>query len=648
MSKPTKLILTEQEKALIYQELQRIQNTVFSELDSLRDEILSRAKENGYDGSEIANEFEIYKEDLDKARLDFVEEGLMKVFQSPKPLKPQQKKQVRFAQYQDLEQVRYFDKDASVSSQMPVLESNLDRFNFVARGVNLTQQNIDALLRIALKKYHQEKTDEEIDELIRTQFSMAYLPFDEKDESLDYSLRDAVLNFLGQDPPQKKATILVGLGEINQQNALEAQNGHWFCLNLERRGNKILAYTIDSLGVIERASVNRIIAKIPQTQIEDVLEKDEILSDLNLRALQQIPQLKFQTGYYDCDRQKGVDCGYHAVFNALLVHFGYGSCDGENLRILQDGKQVKIDEFISQRIKDLQARFNYQEQVGQTQENNAEEAELLARIEHFQVPEIVKSVLIYCLISQEKKPDFLEFFRDVENIFVLRKLIEMDVFVSVELMFLLSKLQQEFLFPVNSVGEKLQEDLIFNYSELGLEDFLNNFMTEVVEYINKNVNQILSTQENQEKLDFILDSLMNPKVIDKLVITDDLGLRFHDFIDQINQENLDALYGKMQEFYLAQENLKLAQELEELEILSKNVNEDRISFTLSDEDRQRARESFQSIFGDEIDLNSEDEEDGERTPVPDYDEENVLRTPVPRIEVTDYDKMLEEQEKERK
>jgi hypothetical protein len=223
---------------------------------------------------------------------------------------------------------------------------DLDIFNYVGDSSNLTHENVQKLLRVAFLK--NGKSGVECDAMLSN--SVAVIS---EDGSLDDSLRDAILHFIGQYPQQDHTSIALCRGAIVGRQIVG--NTHWSALHLRRVGNEVKSYHMDSLGDKTPRAVGRVLGAIHGTTLNPDLAENETYR----RAIERLSTTIFQPCKdLLCTKQKdGYSCGYHAVFNMARMQT---AADVEVLEdvVIQDGVGIEINDFITARKADLKSSFN--------------------------------------------------------------------------------------------------------------------------------------------------------------------------------------------------------------------------------------------------------------------------------------------------
>jgi hypothetical protein len=240
-------------------------------------------------------------------------------------------------------------------------DDDLNIFNYVGTSSNLTHQNVLYLISQAF----------ELSGLDENQASVAVIS---EDKSLDDSLRNEILRFIGQEPTQDRMSIALCRGYIDEESGQISGNTHWTALHLRRIENEdgsvlIRAYHMDSMGNSIPFAVERVLESIRKTKLED-LGDDLASSDVYQRAIERLEHTDFK----EClplikNSTKQTDshsCGYHSVFNMLRMHNGIRE-NGKfrcQQHVIQGGDEVTIDQFIEDKKADLQSRFNPQVDAG--------------------------------------------------------------------------------------------------------------------------------------------------------------------------------------------------------------------------------------------------------------------------------------------
>lgn len=237
-----------------------------------------------------------------------------------------------------------------VTKASVVAAEDLDIFNYVGESSNLTHQNVLHLIGEAF----------EIAGANPDQTATAVIS---EDKSLDYSLRDEILKFIGQEPAQDRISIALCRGHIDEESKQIAGDTHWTGLHLRRVENEdgtisIQAYHMDSMGDIIPSTVARVLASIKETNLED-LDDDLAVNETYKNAIAHLENINFtECQPVKCAQQEdGYSCGYHSVFNLLRIHDA-DEIDALPKAVTQGGAVVEIDQFIEDRKSDLQTNFN--------------------------------------------------------------------------------------------------------------------------------------------------------------------------------------------------------------------------------------------------------------------------------------------------
>ena len=390
---------------------------------------------------------------------------------------------------------------------------DLDVFNYVQEGLNLTQQNVDFLLRNALKKMGH--SDEEVDSFFRSQFMMTPIS---NDNSLDHGLRDAILNFLGQEIRQERFTILMCVGTLGEDNQITG-NTHWTTLHLRRNGDQIEVFHMNSLGENIPVCVNRVLNEIKETTFEDLQESDGVVSNHKIRAIENLASVEFSRARsLVCDRQKdGSSCGYHSVFNALTTHFS-DDVREERAFLPQDQAGRNVEDFIKLQMVDLKERFN-------------EGIDLLESVE---VDEFVNSLRF----GWAKNEKFDSIFYDRTNsLMALNKIAADSSLVNVEKIIMLWRLEE--MFAEKADDDFLnQAEIIGNLSALELQKFYAKFMVGCLEEIK------FSAHKNDPKILRTNFEMMSQKITSSEIVSNlNIGIisGILDFYDKRTNKNFNTL-----------------------------------------------------------------------------------------------------------
>lgn len=244
------------------------------------------------------------------------------------------------------------------NQEKPLLEQDLDIFNYVGESSNLSHQNLLYLINQAFKS----------SALDASQTAVAVIS---EDDSLDHCLRDEILKFIGKEPVQDKISIALCRGHLNGQSGQIEGNTHWTALHLRRIENEdgtilIKTYHMDSMGGGTPRAVKRVLESIKKTALEDLGD------DLSASATYQLAIERLDNANFSqckilerpTKQTDGYSCGYHAVFNMIRMHNlkRVANATGHSVTyeyyITQDKKKVAIDQFISDNKANLQNHFN--------------------------------------------------------------------------------------------------------------------------------------------------------------------------------------------------------------------------------------------------------------------------------------------------
>lgn len=231
--------------------------------------------------------------------------------------------------------------------------TGIDAFNRVTEDSPLSYQNLASLLRITLKKNGQ--FGRQIYQVLNNEMRIVVIS---KDQSLDHSLRDEILRFIGRDD-QEKLSIALCKGAINA-GEIEG-NTHWTALHLRKSENQdgcvsVQAFHANSIGDGVPVAVVRVLDSISQTQLAD------LSPDLQANQTYQNACAKIGAGIINfngvqivnCPKQQDIySCGYRTAFNMLAMHLN------EDLDLIAQGREfVNVNEFIEGRKADLKEMFN--------------------------------------------------------------------------------------------------------------------------------------------------------------------------------------------------------------------------------------------------------------------------------------------------
>ncbi len=290
-----------------------------------------------------------------------------------------------------LEKLKYRDKDGNISSlagydptktPAPVapapapkkphnparksdFEKRIDAFNAVTDRSWLTHQNVDRLLHDAFVA--SGIAEDQVNEMTRVG-SIDICATDNRFDSIDYILLEAVLKFIGQDPQKPTASIaLCSGGQRDPVTGHVSGGAHWTALHLQRVTDPatglttIKAFTMDSGGNhAAPAAVDRVLSSISDNHgdIMSILGDGDAQDNITfLRAAQvlQAGNTKLEDAAVPlrCDAQKdGYSCGYHAVFN-LVNMASRDDVTVDRDRIVQAGGAVDAQQFIERSKEQL-------------------------------------------------------------------------------------------------------------------------------------------------------------------------------------------------------------------------------------------------------------------------------------------------------
>ena len=242
-------------------------------------------------------------------------------------------------------------KELFTSPEVP--ESNIDEYNEVFPTRHLSQSNVLCLMR---ESFNLPEQDIELQ-------SVAVIS---RDDTIDNSLRDEVLKFIGKD--STKVSIALCEGHINKSSGQIEGDNHWTALHLRKVVNEegettIESYHMDSRSITVPPSVDRILKSIKNTTADDLSEYLKN-SDTFKQALESLEELSLN----DClgsknQRSKqndGYSCGYHAVFNMVrMYNADYIDCEWRCPEgVMRNGKSLGIEGFIESSHSILEKEFN--------------------------------------------------------------------------------------------------------------------------------------------------------------------------------------------------------------------------------------------------------------------------------------------------
>lgn len=235
-------------------------------------------------------------------------------------------------------------------------ERDTDAFNVVTDRSWLTHQNVMRLMRETFLK--KGRSEEEVDAMFLETCAIT------DDAAGDQDLLITILKFIGQDPPQLKASIALCHGGHRHPVTGEISGGaHWTALDLRMvetydGSHFVDIVSLDSIGDVIPPAVATVVQTINRAPIEYIrarLSPDLQENATFIRALTELERsVKVRVYPGQCDRQAdGHSCGYHAVFNLARMHDAPPFLPA----LQQDGRQVGPAEFITARRRDLKAIF---------------------------------------------------------------------------------------------------------------------------------------------------------------------------------------------------------------------------------------------------------------------------------------------------
>lgn len=224
-------------------------------------------------------------------------------------------------------------------------QEDFDNFDAVRQNSTLSHRNVNELMRIGYldltSKTH--KDYEEEDRIGKLSIS-AIGPTSESREGL----RDDILRSLSR-PNNDKISLALCSGEIDRNRHITG-DAHWFTLHIKKETDAqgkitLKPYYVDSLGGHYKRRIESLMKEINECTAEKINNiaagetRDRILGFLEQRpTITKVTQLP-------CQQQQGVNCGYHAVFNALSLH---------------DTGEIQLDEaqnFVNRSKEELKKRF---------------------------------------------------------------------------------------------------------------------------------------------------------------------------------------------------------------------------------------------------------------------------------------------------
>jgi hypothetical protein len=238
----------------------------------------------------------------------------------------------------------------------PDTQGSLDVFNYVGEETRLSYQNVAWLMSNAF-----EKSGKDADFVEHKMFNT--IAVISEDQSLDTSLRDEILKFIGREPALDRASIALVRGRVNPSKKQIEGDTHWTALHLRRSTSAngqvvIQAFHMDSLGGGVPSAVTRVLTNINKTKLEN-LTPDLKESEPHKRAIRSLSlgNITFkQPEIKKCNRQKNwYSCGYDTVFNLVRMYDSNGAL---NQDIQQDDVTRNVNQFIAERKIDLQKQFN--------------------------------------------------------------------------------------------------------------------------------------------------------------------------------------------------------------------------------------------------------------------------------------------------
>ncbi|MBQ4811453.1 hypothetical protein J8M20_08895 [Pseudoalteromonas luteoviolacea] len=244
-------------------------------------------------------------------------------------------------------------------NELDNFEDEMDIFNYVGNESTLTHQNVNSLLRISLSDTNAPNAD-----ALATAGRLDTVILG--GETLDESLRDAILKFLGQNEGTDQASFACVRGYFAGREI--TGDTHWTGLHLRLVDGQLYFFYVDSgEGAAIHNAIPRVIANLriiqianlgPELQNSDIYQTavNRIVSNnVTLNDAVLIP-VQTQKDWYSC--------GYHAVFNLMAMDALDNptaitpNLNMEDLEINVAGVNLKNREFITNQRDRLQAEFN--------------------------------------------------------------------------------------------------------------------------------------------------------------------------------------------------------------------------------------------------------------------------------------------------
>lgn len=198
-----------------------------------------------------------------------------------------------------------------------VARPDLDLFNMVGGESNLTHHNVLSLLRMA---FIQKGMSEDIYDKSNGTISVAVIG----NEDLDRSLRDAIVNFLGQEGRPDRASFALCRGHIGDDGEIVGDT-HWTALHLRRITNEdgaqlIQVQYMDSYEGPVPQAIERVLQSIGENGIGDFPRGNGVVADGAIAQLADVTLLPCRV--LPCARQRDLySCAYHTVFNLITMHY---------------------------------------------------------------------------------------------------------------------------------------------------------------------------------------------------------------------------------------------------------------------------------------------------------------------------------------
>lgn len=194
-----------------------------------------------------------------------------------------------------------------------MFKNEFEKFNVVTQDRMLSHFNVMELMSSAYtgttsKNYAEENRLGNLD-----------ISIIGKNPQIRESTRDSILKFLNQEEPKSpKCSLAACIARLDHWGQATG-NTHWICLHLTRKqtakGEEIDLYLADSAYYYRYLPlVKELIQDLKNTKTSEIKRMNTTLAKIQSQEI-----IFNEPQMLHCTQQTGLDCGYHAVFNAISL-----------------------------------------------------------------------------------------------------------------------------------------------------------------------------------------------------------------------------------------------------------------------------------------------------------------------------------------